>query len=285
MDFMTYYAVEEAGVMPEIYEQARDDMEQAVCFHSRNNSCLPHFHSSIELVYVTDGMMSAILDGQRVDVPQGSMLLTSGYTVHRYFTEGTSDVVVFIIPISFVPILEKALANKRFAAPLYQDEGGELSALIPLIKGRWDALGIESRRGFCQLMLGILMERVGLAAMPIKAPAGLMRNMLSYLQENSASDLSMEKLARHLGYSRSRLSHLFRDNFGCSYSDYVNSLRCRRAARLLTQSDLTQLEIALSTGFECIRTFYRAFQKCYGMTPKQYVRSLSLITDDMERHP
>ena len=271
--------------MPELYEQARDDMEQAVCFHSKNNGCLPHFHSSIELVYVTDGMMSAILDGQRVDVPAGSLLITSGYTVHRYFTEGTSDVVVFIIPLSFVPILEKALANKRFTLPLYQDEGGELSVLIPLIKSRWDALGIESRRGFCQLMLGLLMERVELAAMPIKAPAGLMRNMLSYLQENSATDLSMEKLARHLGYSRSRLSHLFRDNFGCSYSDYVNSLRCRRAARLLAQSDLTQLEIALSTGFECIRTFYRAFQKCYGMTPKQYIRSLSLIPGAMEEHP
>ncbi len=271
--------------MPEIYEQERDDMEQAVCMRSRNNSCLPHFHSSIELVYVMDGMISAILDGQRSDVSKGSLLITSGYTVHRYFTENTSDVIVFIIPISFVPILEKTLANKRFAAPVYQDEGGELQTLIPLIQSRWDMLGTESRRGFSQLLLGILMERVGLASMPIKAPAGLMRNMLSYLQENSASDLSMEKLARHLGYSRSRLSHLFRDNFGCSYSDYVNSLRCRRAARLLAQSDLTQLEIALSTGFECIRTFYRAFQKCYGMTPKQYVRSVNLAPTASEEHP
>ena len=271
--------------MPEIYEQARDDMEQAVCFDAINNSCLPHFHSSIELVYITDGMMSAILDGQRVDAPKGALLLTSGYTVHRYFTDETSNVIVFIIPLSFVPILEKAMANKRFAAPLYHDEGGELSVLIPLIKERWDALGIESRRGFCQVILGLIMERVGLAAMPMKAPAGLMRNMLSYLQENSAADLSMEKLARHLGYSRSRLSHLFRDNFGCSYSDYVNSLRCRRAARLLEQSDLTQLEIALTTGFECIRTFYRAFQKCYGMTPKQYMRSLSLSPNSASKHP
>ncbi len=271
--------------MPEIYEQARDDMEQAACFRSRNNSCMPHFHSSIELVYVEDGMLSAILDGQRYDAPKGSLLITSGYTVHRYFTETSSDVIVWIIPVSFVPILEKPLANKRFAQAVYRDEGGELSALIPLMFKRWNEMGMEARRGFSQLLLGILMDRVGLADMPIKAPAGLMRNMLAYLQENSTSSLSMEKLARHLGYSRSRLSHLFRDNFGCSYSDYVNSLRCRRAARLLSQSDFTQLEISLMTGFECIRTFYRAFHKCYGMTPKQYVRSMSQSGNMPAAHP
>ncbi len=271
--------------MPEVYEQFRDDMEQTFCFRSRNNSYMPHFHSSIELVYVAEGMMSAILDGQRHDVGKGNLLITSSYTVHRYFTEGTSDVIVLIIPVSFVPILEKALANKRFSRPVYEDEGGEMSALIPLMQSRWDTMGMEAKRGFSQLLLGILMDRVGLADMPIKAPAGLMRNMLSYLQENSASSLSMEKLARHLGYSRSRLSHLFRDNFGCSYSDYVNSLRCRRAARLLAQSDLTQLEISLMTGFECIRTFYRAFHKCFGMTPKEYVRSLGHREGTPAVHP
>ncbi len=271
--------------MPEVYEQSRDDMEQTICFRSRNNSCMPHFHSSIELVFVADGQLTAILEGQRHDVPKGSLLITSGYTVHRYFTEVSSEVIVWIIPLSFVPILEKPLANKRFAKAVYHDDNAELSTLIPLMHSRWDTMGTEARRGFSQLLLGILMDRVGLCDMNIKAPAGLMRNMLAYLQENSASSLSMEKLARHLGYSRSRLSHLFRDNFGCSYSDYVNSLRCRRAARLLAQSDLTQLEISLMTGFECIRTFYRAFQKCYGMTPKQYVRSLSATGNTPASHP
>lgn len=270
--------------MAEFYEQARDDMAQTLCFRSWNNGCMPHFHSSIELVYAVDGRMSAVLDGQRYDVSKGELLITSGYTVHRYFTEGFSDVIIFIIPVPFVPSLEKVLANKRFASAIYHDAGGELHTLIPLMQRRWETLGAEAKRGFSQLLLGILMDRVGLCSMPMKAPAGLMRNMLSYLQENSASDLTMEKLARHLGYSRSRLSHLFRDNFGCSFSEYVNSLRCRRAAQLLAQSDLKQLEIAMMTGFDCIRTFYRAFHRCYGMTPRQYVRSLSLPEDQKEAH-
>lgn len=261
--------------MSEYYEQIRDGMDQTSCFRSRNNSCLAHFHSSIELVYVLEGTMGAILDGQRCDVSEGSLLITSGYTVHRYFTEESSDILVFIIPLPFVPALEKTLANKRFAQMVYKDEAGELAILLPLIFERWETLGLEARRGFSQLLLGLLMDRVGLMPAPAEAPAGLMRSLLMYLQENSESQVSMDSLARHFGYSRSRLSHLFHDNIGCSYTEYINALRCRQAARLLAESDMSQLEISLNAGFECIRTFYRAFRKCYGMTPGEYVRSLT----------
>ena len=33
------------------------------------------------------------------------------------------------------------------------------------------------------------------------------------------------------------------------------------------------LDIALGVGFECLRTFYRAFKNCYQMTPTQYVKA------------
>lgn len=282
---MTYYAAVGGDLVPEFYEQARDGMAETSCFRSKNNSCLAHFHSSIELVYVLEGTLSAVLDGQRHDVSKGGLLITSGYAVHRYFTEHASDAIFIIIPLSFVPALEKSLANKRFKSPIYREETGELSVLIPLIHKRWESLGLEARRGFSQLVLGMLTDRVGLDAVPSQAPAGLMRSMLVYLQENCAGRIPMDQVAHHFGYSRSRLSHLFRDNFGCSYTEYTNSLRCRRAAQLLTNSDLGQLEVSLATGFECIRTFYRAFRKCYGMTPRQYARSLNQPGGMNAAHP
>ena len=32
-------------------------------------------------------------------------------------------------------------------------------------------------------------------------------------------------------------------------------------------------DIALQVGFECVRTFYRAFKRYYGVTPSQYTRA------------
>lgn len=55
----------------------------------------------------------------------------------------------------------------------------------------------------------------------------------------------------------------------------VNALRCQHAARAMLESDQTLLEISLGAGFECPRTFYRAFKQYYGMTPSQYARTHS----------
>ena len=43
----------------------------------------------------------------------------------------------------------------------------------------------------------------------------------------------------------------------------------------MLESDQTLLEISLGAGFECPRTFYRAFKQYYGMTPSQYARAHS----------
>ena len=55
--------------------------------------------------------------------------------------------------------------------------------------------------------------------------------------------------------------------------EYLAALRCRQAAQLLLESDMTMLDISLGVGFECLRTFYRAFKSCYDMTPSQYIKA------------
>ena len=50
----------------------------------------------------------------------------------------------------------------------------------------------------------------------------------------------------------------------------------KKAAQLLTASDLRINEIAEQVGFHNFTQFYRAFRDVYGMTPRRYrVRALS----------
>lgn len=260
----------------EVYEQHRDDMQTADCWRSHNNACLPHFHSSIELVYVESGELTAILDGQAYRIPAGHMLLTSSYAVHSYRTEpdGENQVVVMIIPLLTVPTLQKRLNKKAFNQVVYdarQDE--EVRLLMPLIAGHWRDYSVETQKGISYMVLGLLISRVGLKEQPSNHQNGLMRDVLIYLQNNYHQPLRMESLAKQFGYSKSRFSRLFHDHLGCSMIDYLSVLRCRHAAQLLLESDMTMLDIALNVGFECLRTFYRAFKNCYEMTPTQYIRT------------
>lgn len=263
----------------DLYELARDDMQSAVCWRAWNNGCMPHFHSSIELIYVEEGEMTAILDGQAHSVPAGHMVMASSYSVHAYRTEEEKEnqVVVIIIPLASVPSLQKTLNKKAFRAVVYDaHEDREIGTLMPLLADRWAEYGMETRKGFSYALLGQLISQVGLRDQPCNHQSGLMRDVLIYLQNNYQQPLRMESLARQFGYSKSRFSRLFHDHLGCSMIEYLSALRCRQAAQLLLESDMTMLDIALNVGFECLRTFYRAFKSYYEMTPTQYVRAHTL---------
>jgi AraC-like DNA-binding protein len=62
----------------------------------------------------------------------------------------------------------------------------------------------------------------------------------------------------------------FRDTMGTSFIDYLKDYRLAMAARLLSASDASILEIAEDVGFESLSYFNRAFKKRYGMTPTQF---------------
>jgi len=257
------------------YELERDDMQTAICFPAKDGSFPAHFHSSIELVYVVSGRITVIMNGQPFSVSEGQMVITSSYSVHVYRTEegDHNETIAMIIPMSTIPSLQKILNQKAFKNEIYdvaKDE--EISIMLKIACKNWHEYSPETKKGFSYMVLGLLISRVGLSDDPGNQKSNLMRDVLIYLQNNYQQPIRMEHLARHFGYSKSRFSRLFHDHLGCSMIEYLSNIRCRQAALLLIESDMTMLDIALAVGFECLRTFYRAFKNCYQMTPTQYIK-------------
>lgn len=257
------------------YELERDDMQTAICFPAKDGSFPAHFHSSIELVYVISGQITVIMNGQPYSVKEGQMVITSSYSVHVYRTEEGehNETITMIIPMSTIPSLQKILNQKAFKNEIYdvtKDE--EISTMLRIACKNWNEYSAETKKGVSYMVLGLLISRVGLNDHPGNQKSNLMRDVLIYLQNNYQQSIRMEHLARHFGYSKSRFSRLFHDHLGCSMIEYLSNIRCRQAALLLIESDMTMLDIALAVGFECLRTFYRAFKNCYQMTPTQYIK-------------
>ena len=263
----------------DVYEVSRDDMQTADCSTRENDNFIPHFHQSIELVYVKKGMLTAIVDGQKQHVREKQMLICSSYAVHTYMSEEPNETVVMIVPLSSVPSLQKVLQKKVFSRALWdleKDGRQELLTLMPMLPDHWQSYSPEVRKGLSYMVLGLAIGHVGLME-PVESKRhgtmrDVLRDVLSYLQENYQQPLKLEDVARHFGYSKSRFSRLFHDYLGCSMNEYLMAQRCRHAAELLLDSELTMLDIALNVGFECLRTFYRAFHACYQCTPSQYVK-------------
>ncbi len=90
------------------------------------------------------------------------------------------------------------------------------------------------------------------------------------------TDLSLPRLAQHMGCSVNHLSQVINAGFGMSFFDYLNQHRIEFAKQLLLNnsgSDASVLSIAFAAGFNSSSAFYSAFRKIVGQSPAQYRRS------------
>ena len=91
-----------------------------------------------------------------------------------------------------------------------------------------------------------------------------------YIQLHSTELLSIDVLAKRLGYSKYYLSALFKKETGCSVGDYIKIARIERAKVLLNNTDLNVENIWEEVGFSSRSVFGKAFRSVVGMTPREF---------------
>lgn len=100
---------------------------------------------------------------------------------------------------------------------------------------------------------------------------------LLYIQSHLESDLTLESLARRVGFSSYHFHRIFREVIGEPVKAYVRRLRIDRAAYRLKISQETIMQIAIDAGFKTHESFTRAFQRQFGIPPTEF-RKNSLQT-------
>ena len=77
-------------------------------------------------------------------------------------------------------------------------------------------------------------------------------------------------LAKVLGLTESRTSHVVQETFGRSFRQLLLEARLRTAMGLLRHSNLDMSQIASRSGFEDLRHFHRVFKRETNLTPRRY---------------
>ncbi len=99
-----------------------------------------------------------------------------------------------------------------------------------------------------------------------------LRRALEILEAHLADpEFDTEKFARKMGVSRSQLHRKFRALTGQSTTEFIRSIRLKRAASLIKQGYGNISEIAFEVGFNHLSYFTECFRKQFGVPPSKFI--------------
>lgn len=97
----------------------------------------------------------------------------------------------------------------------------------------------------------------------------LYRQLEEYIEEHLEEDLSLEKLSDIFFTSKYHIAHVFKDNIGLSIHQYITKKRLNLCQEAIS-GGMSITDAYHRFGFGDYSSFYRAFKKEYGISPKDY---------------
>ena len=105
-----------------------------------------------------------------------------------------------------------------------------------------------------------LRKRLGIAHEPLL-------RIIERMEQAIEQPLPRPELARLAGVSPRQLERLFRQHLGCSPGDYYLGLRLDHACKLLRQTALSVMEVAIACGFASASHFSRSYRRRFARAP------------------
>lgn len=155
--------------------------------------------------------------------------------------------------------------------PLIYQIGIALKANLEF-QGVWDRLYAES---MAMAISTHLLQFYSVQKPKIKSysdglPANRLRQVIEYINEHSAQNISLATMALMVQMSPFYFSRLFKQSTGLTPHQYLLKCRIEQAKQLLRTSSLSIAAIATEIGFADQSHFARHFKRYVGITPSQF---------------
>lgn len=98
-------------------------------------------------------------------------------------------------------------------------------------------------------------------------PENTVQDVILWINANIHEELSLDRIARHVGYSKWHFQRLFHHYTGVALADFIRKKKLYLAVRDLKYRRNPIINIALDYGFNSHQSFSRAFRTNFNCTP------------------
>lgn len=250
--------------MKAFYELIRDNQNNVHCVKNGNYQFNPHFHSAIEILIVKKGVCPVNVNGKDYTITDGQIAFFDSFEFHGYYNNSTEDcqTMVVIFPPAFTEKFNVQKQNKHVKNFIITDF--ELCNTIMDIVNKFVCKNPNQQvvSASVDLILSLLFPKLELAEEDKNSSFNLLKEILTYLNENFKQDINLDFICKKFGYSNAHISRLFNRVVKTTIRQYVNDLRIEYVKKKLNDIPKPSVtELIYESGFNSIQTYYRALEK------------------------
>ncbi len=276
--------------MPEEYYKPTYDMHDqgGIVIETRTAGTYSpaHWHSSVEIIYLLNGNISAFIEGTEYRVVPGEFIVIDTNQIHEF--RCTQTYMMLLIRVED-DLIQSLMDNKRNFQFICSREELTHELVAPYLEiadclKRLTRLFLGQKRGYrfaCNsIVLDIMYRLVKDFSIPmykddIPEPSRnqqRIREIVSYIDQHYKEPLSLEKIADAFGLNSDYFSRMFRKSIGIPFTQHLNYVRLTHIYHDICATDKPIMEILDTHGFTNYKLFSKLFKELYGETPREVRR-------------
>jgi len=254
----------------------------------------PHVHDFFHLAYVRKGRLIFRADELDYPLAQGSMILIPPFMVHGVPQDTHNLCIQYEILFRIVDPELKSFFDTQNVLVL--QDASHLESMFAYIRTHYsntDPFCSSCVESFlCTVLLSFLTgkpdsEDSSNRYVDSSRYSPLVQRIISYVEKNYNEKYNLSSLASSLGFSKSYICIIFRRETGVTISDYINYNRIRKILILLQYTgynkEFSIRALAEQFGYVNPSYFNRVFKKYTGMTPMEFINTISKDSDTHEQ--
>jgi len=100
-------------------------------------------------------------------------------------------------------------------------------------------------------------------------------DITAWIDARLAEKIDIDRLVAHIGYSRTQVFNMFRENTGLTPIDFIARRRIKKACSLLESTGSSACQVAAACGFSSASAFNTVFRRLTGTTPLAWRRGVT----------
>lgn len=238
-----------------------------------------HAHDDYyHLFIVRSGALDFTVDGTPYSLENNGLVLAAPGQLHS-MTNNTAN-VSRIYEIKFAsksPVLKRQLSSIPRAMTV-DSMGMNLVREIVAEGNRQEIQSAEYTASYLLSLINYLYRHYGITQssetviIDTTGFSDVCVEIVKFLESNWTRDVSLQEVADHVGFNKNYICTLFKRESGMTIGACHTTIRVRKAAEMISFSDMGIEQVAYATGFSNTSHFNRIFKKVAGIPPGQYRR-------------